>query len=347
MLERGHRVSLIAPGHSNIYRAADAYGIKAFALPVERKSLKALMAMRRWLGAHRQEIDIINTHSSTDAWLVAVANLLLHDPAPVVRTRHVSSPINNHITTAWLYQKAVKHIVVTGEPLRRQLARDNGYDLDRMTSVPTGIDLERFQPRDKLQTRQALGLEPDRFIVGILATLRSWKGHRYLLDAIALLNDIPDIQLLIVGDGPYRDKLEEHRDALKINERVKFVGNQENPETWLNAMDLFVLPSYGDEGVSQAVMQAMASCLPVIATPVGGMLDAVEDEKTGLVVKVRDGGDIASAIRRLFNDVSTRETLSEAGYRHAHERFSKGLMLERMEAIFKRYQHPLNARPND
>jgi glycosyltransferase involved in cell wall biosynthesis len=338
MLERGHHVTLITPGSSNIYRAAADYGIKAVALPIERKNLQALFAMRRWLGTYGHGIDIINTHSSTDAWMVALANLLLRDPAPVVRTRHVSSPINKHRTTTWLYQKAVKHIVVTGEPLRQQLARDNGYRQESMTSVPTGIDLQRFQPRDRMATRNDLGLETDKFIVGILATLRSWKGHRYLLDAIAALSDLQDIQLLIVGDGPYRAKLEAHRDLLNINDRVTFVGQQDNPERWLNAMDLFVLPSYGDEGVSQAVMQAMASCLPVIATPVGGMLDAVEDEKTGLLVKVRDGEAIATAIRRLFNDDATRERLAATGYRFAHERFSRELMLDRMESIFMLYQ---------
>ena len=137
MVERGHRVSLITPPTSNIYRAAERYGIEPIALPIERKRLSALFALRRWLSEHGDTVDIINTHSSTDAWLVAIANLLLRNPAPVVRTRHVSSPINNQLTTRWLYQKSVKHIVVTGEPLRRQLARDNGFRLEGMTSVPT------------------------------------------------------------------------------------------------------------------------------------------------------------------------------------------------------------------
>jgi glycosyltransferase involved in cell wall biosynthesis len=338
MLERGHSVSLIAPETSNIFREAGAYGIEPIALPIERKRLPALLAMRRWLGEHAHAIDIINTHSSTDSWLVAVSNLLLRDPAPVVRTRHVSSPINNQLTTRWLYQTAVKHIAVTGEPLRQQLVRDNGFRPDSMTSVPTGIDLDRFQPRDKGQARKQLGLDADKFIVGILATLRSWKGHSYLMDAIASLEDLQNIQLLIVGDGPYREKLEQHCDRLKINHKVTFVGQQDNPESWLNAMDLFVLPSYGDEGVSQAVMQAMASRLPVIATPVGGMLDAVEDEVTGLLVKLRNGESIARAIRRLVDDERLRDRLGEAGNRFARERFSRQLMLDRMESIFMQYR---------
>lgn len=337
MVERGHRVSLVAPASSNIYRAAPDYGVDAIALPIERKRLPALWAMRRWLAEYGQNVDIINSHSSTDAWLVAVANLLLSNPAPVVRTRHVSSPINRQWTTTWLYQKSVKHIVVTGEPLRQQLARENGYALESMTSVPTGIDLERFRPRDRIEARERLGLESGGFILGILATLRSWKGHRYLMDAVATLRDLPDLRLLIVGDGPYRPTLERHLETLRIGDRTHFAGNRENPQEWLNAMDLFVLPSYGDEGVSQAVMQAMASRLPVIATPVGGISDAVEDGKTGLLVETRNGAAIADAVRQLHADAARREQLAEAGYRFARERFSKALMLDRMESIFARY----------
>jgi glycosyltransferase involved in cell wall biosynthesis len=158
------------------------------------------------------------------------------------------------------------------------------------------------------------------------------------MDAVASLQDLQTLQLLIVGEGPYREKLEQHCEHLDIGDKVRFVGQQDNPESWLNVMDLFVLPSYGDEGVSQAVMQAMASRLPVIATPVGGMRDAVEDEVTGLLVKTHDGAAIASAIRRLVDDNALRERLAEAGYHYARERFSRDLMLERMESVFMRYR---------
>ena len=100
-----------------------------------------------------REIDVVNTHSSTDSWLTALACATLARAPPIVRTRHVSTTIRNRPTTRWLYTRATAHIVTTGEALRRQLARDNGVPLDHMTSVPTGIDLARFVPGDADRAR--------------------------------------------------------------------------------------------------------------------------------------------------------------------------------------------------
>jgi len=102
---------------------------------------------------------VINTHSSTDAWLVAVACATLPRMPAVVRTRHVSTPVNNSTTTRWLYTRATAHLVVTGEALKAQLVRDNGYDPARITSVRTGIDLARFRPLDGDAARARLSVD--------------------------------------------------------------------------------------------------------------------------------------------------------------------------------------------
>lgn len=334
LMDRGHRVTLLTPEESNIYKAAPQYGLERVALPIVRKNLSGLWAMRAWLARHRSDIDVVNTHSSTDSWLAGLACRTISHAPPIVRTRHVSSPINTKASTRWLYQTVASHIVVTGEPLRHQLAKDNGFRMESMTSVPTGIDLERFRPMDKVQCREQLGVE-QAFQVGILATLRSWKGHGYLLEAAASLRaKMPELRLLIVGDGPMRQRLEQQVGEMGLMDIVRFVGNQDNPEVWLNTLDLFVLPSYGDEGVSQAVMQAMASRLPVITTAVGGMTDAVQHEETGLLVETKDASAIAGAIERCVRDKGLSQDLSDAGYQRAQVHFGRERMADRMEAIF-------------
>ena len=102
---------------------------------------------------------------------------------PVVRTRHVSTPVNNSWTTRWLYQRATAHVVVTGEALKAQLVRDNGFDPARITSVRTGIDLDRFRPLDRAAARATAAASTRGPAVAIVATLRDWKGHDDLLDA--------------------------------------------------------------------------------------------------------------------------------------------------------------------
>ena len=331
---RGHRVTLICPAEAPIYAAAQRMGLQAIALPIARKRLRGLFALRRWLAAN--DVDVINTHSSTDTWLVALARLTLPGCAPIVRTRHVSTKIKNTRHTRWLYQTATRHIVTTGEALKRQLVIENGFDQTRITSVPTGIDLKRFQPRDMNAARRTLELDPARRYLGIVATLRNWKGHTYLLQVFAnLAQRYPDWDLILVGDGPQRQNLERRIDELRLRERVRMTGNRDDVETWLNAFDAFVLPSYGEEGVSQSVMQAMASGLPVVSTTVGAIGEAVVHEQTGILVAPRDEAQLESALVRLIDDPTLRNRFSAAARSRAEKYFGTDRMLDAMEEIFR------------
>ena len=295
-----------------------------------------LLKLRAWLGRRGSEYDVINTHSSTDSWLVAVASATLKNMPAMVRTRHVSTPINNKISTRWLYRRATAHIVTTGDALRQQLHRENGYPLESMTSVRTGIDLGRFRPLDKHDMRRKLGVE-DRPTLGILATLRDWKGHQHLLAAMATLRDIfPDWRLIIIGDGPERARLEASVDALGLRSIVCLAGNQENVPEWLSALDLFTLPSYGSEGVPQGIMQAMACGVAVVATPVGAVGEAVQDGITGLMTAPRNPEALARSLAILMSDAMLRERMAAAGLRYAQENFGIDIMLDQMLDVFTR-----------
>lgn len=339
MIDRGHRVTLVAPAESRVTLVAAAMGIPVVTLPIARKRLSALWAMMRWLKRAGHDVDVINTHSSTDSWLAALACALLPGAPPIVRTRHVSSPIARNVQTRWLYQQAASHVVVTGEALRQQLQRDNGFSAESMTSVPTGIDLQRFSPlagvNRKEERRRELDLSEGPCL-GILATLRNWKGHAYLFEAFAQLADeFRDWQLLVVGDGPQRSNLEKLAIRLNLAQRIHFAGNRDDAERWFQAMDLFALPSYGDEGVPQSIMQAMATGLPVVSTPVGAIAEAVDEGGSGLLVEPRNAIALAAALRRFMVDPELREQFGVAGLARARERFGLDLMVDRMIHIFR------------
>jgi glycosyltransferase involved in cell wall biosynthesis len=334
MLRRGHQVTLVTPASADIWPAARKRSIPVVALPIEKKRFAALTALIRWLRSHRRDFDVINTHSSTDSWLTALACTWLRDAPPIVRTRHVSTAIGRNRPTRWLYQSATRHIVTTGEALRRQLAEENGFDLSRMTSVRTGIDLATFRPMDRTTCRRELRLDP-RPTLGILATLRNWKGHDYLLDAWAMLRTrFPAWRLLVIGEGPQRARLEARVKNEGLADSVRFVGNQDDVPRWLNALDLFTLPSFGDEGVPQGIMQAMACGLAVVATPVGAIEEAVQRDRTGLIVPAKDAAALAEALGRLMGDGTLRSAMGQAGQAYAHAHFGIDAMLDRMEAVF-------------
>lgn len=332
MLQRGHHVTILCPAEARIYTEAKTRNLPVVALPIGRKNLRGLLALRRWLKTH--PVEVINTHSSTDSWLAALAVQSLGKHTPVVRTRHISSPIPRNLATRWLYQTASQHIVTTGEKLREQLIGANQFTSEKITSVPTGIDTSHFVPGNRTAARALLGLPQDTPIVGIVATLRSWKGHRYLVEAFAKLHD-RQTRLLIVGDGPMRQPLETQIRELGLTERVIMSGNQRDVLPWLQAMDVFVLPSYANEGVPQAILQAMLCGLPIVTTSVGSITEAIHDGQTGLIVQPQNAAVLKHAIQHLLEDAELRCTLGDAARQHALAHFGFEAMVERMEQIFR------------
>lgn len=336
LIERGHNVTIVCPAEATIFTRARDWGVKTVAVDLREKRWPNFKALRAWLLENRIEIDVLNTHSSTDSWLVALANLSFgKSKIPVVRTRHISAPVANSFANRWLYGKAAQHIVTTGESLRHELIDGLGLSPDRVQSIFTGINTKRYVPGDKSAAREKLGLEKNCTWIGIVATLRSWKGHKYLLDSIKELND-PNIRLAIVGDGPQREKLQQRVIEHGMVKQVFFAGNQRDVVPWLQAFDVFVLPSYANEGVSQAVMQAMAVGLPVITTPIGSSGDIIKPGMTGYMVTPKSSKAITQVIRKLVDDPREAARVGEQARTFAVDNCGLERMLTRMEAVFQR-----------
>jgi len=330
LIARGHAVTLLCPPEARIHAEAARASVPVVALPIGRKRLAGLRALQAWFRANPR--DVVNTHSSTDSWLTALALLVLGRPCPVVRTRHISAAVAKGRLSGWLYGRATNRIVTTGESLREQLIRDNGLAADRIVSVPTGVDAALFRPGDALVARLALQLPADRRLVGIIATLRSWKGHSYLVEALAQLPE--DVSLVIVGQGPGWDPLHSQVADLGLQARVIFAGDQRDVVPWFQALDVFALPSYANEGVPQAILQAMACARPIVSTAVGAIPEVLEDGVNGLVVPTRDPAALAQAIGRLLTDSDLARRLARAGRERVLARHSREAMLDRMEQLF-------------
>ena len=345
MSGRGHDMHLVCPRESRIFEEAGRRGIAVSALPIGRKRWRGWRALRGWIAAH--PVDVINTHSSTDSWLTALACATLRTAPPMVRTRHISAAVPDNAATRWLYTRATRMIVTTGAALKTQLVRDNRFPAAHIVSIPTGIDLRHFRPpaspAEKRAIRAALKLPLEAHIIGIVATLRSWKGHRFLIEACARLNP-GDAHLLIVGDGPQRQALGELIRGLQLEGRVTLAGNQQDVLPWLQAIDEFALPSYANEGVPQAILQAFACALPVVTTDAGAIGEIARDGATALVVKMQDAADLARALEQLRADPELGRRLGAGALALVHEKHGLEAMLDQMEAVFASVQAGI-ARP--
>jgi glycosyltransferase involved in cell wall biosynthesis len=331
MIERGHEVRVLGAEGSRLVQEAPAWGVPAFGLPIAKKRLIGLKCMLEWMKLER--CHVVSTHSSTDAWLVALALFVLRRPCPMVRTRHISAPVSRGALTRWLYTRATARIVTTGEALRQELIDRNGFRADRIISIPTGVDATRFAPGDRARARTVLGLPEGVPLIGIVATLRSWKGHRYLIEAMKHIR--PEAQLVIVGDGPQREALEALVDRLGLRARVRFAGNQSDVLPWLQAMDAFALPSYANEGVPQALVQAMMVGLPCVTTHVGSIAEVALHERNAMIVEPKSVRTLASALERLLADSGLGARLGRAAREHCVEGYSFPRMLDAMEKVYR------------
>jgi len=183
--------------------------------------------------------------------------------------------------------------------------------------------------------RKALNLDESKIIVGIVATLRSWKGHRYLIEAFSELENLENLQLIIVGDGPQNEALQQLVSKLNLNDSVLFAGRQTNVETWMHAFDIFCLPSYANEGVPQALMQAQACGIPAVTTLIGSIDEAVLKDESALIVSPESISEIKEALSNLIASPEKRTRLGEKAAEFAKTHFSDILMLDSMENIFK------------
>lgn len=335
-IQRGHRVVVYAAPGARIVDEARRFGVPVVTLPIGRKRLRGARAI-----AHaftQQPFDIANAHSSTDAWLVALACEWLRRtrrPAPVlVRTRHVSISVPNDPATRWLYRTASARVVTTGEALRLQLIRDNGVDPARVVSVPTGIDTARLRTKSRDEARRERAFAGDMPLIGIVATLRSWKGHRFLIDAMSKLRN-RDARLFIVGDGPQRAALEAQVDRLRLRERVIFAGQQDDIGSWLAALDVFVLPSYANEGVPQALLQAMFAGIPCVTTNAGAISEIARNGDTARIVRREDSHALAEAIDEMLDDRDESAAMAERARAFVTPRYGLATMLDRMEDVFR------------
>jgi glycosyltransferase involved in cell wall biosynthesis len=200
-----------------------------------------------------------------------------------------------------------------------------GVTSERIARIPNGVDANRFSPLradQKEQLRQELGL-PRSAVLAICATrlLRRQKGLDVLLAAWQrLVSEGGDVYLVLLGDGQDRSELESEARELGLTEHVGFVGWRENPETYLAACDLFVLASRS-EGLPNALLEAMACGLPVVATQVSGSRDVINDQ-VGYLVPVEDVGALATRLRHMIEAPELRRQMSANARRLVETRYS-------------------------
>jgi len=217
-------------------------------------------------------------------------------------------------------------------------SQHEGVAVERATVIPNGIDPAEWEAapdaRRKAQ-REELGLQPGDFVVCTVGRLHEQKGLEFLLPAArTVAEQVPNAVFLIAGYGPLRERLEAKAKGLGLESRVRFLGYRRDVANLLAASDIFALPSLW-EGMSNAILEAMAAAKPVVATAVDGAVEQVEDGVTGLLVPPGDAKALAGAILELARDPRKAQEMGTKG----REKVRREFTLDRMtEAYFELYR---------
>jgi glycosyltransferase involved in cell wall biosynthesis len=207
---------------------------------------------------------------------------------------------------------------------------------ERVHLIWNGAPLDTFAPAPPQRAqavRAALGIAPAAPVIGAIARLNEQKGHRYLIEAAALvLKTRPNVRVLIAGDGDLMQPLQEQARALGIADRVIFAGHRDDVPDLLGAIDVFCISSIY-EGTPLTLFEAMASGKTIVSTSVDGCREVLQDGTTGLLVPSRDPAALAAALSRVVDDRALARTLAEAA-RTSSRQYDVAECVRRMEALY-------------
>lgn len=284
----------------------------------------------------RHRIHIAHTHS----WATLLEGVIGAKMALVPIVIHgehgtIKADTNAHIYVQRVVWRIADRVLSVSEELRERLCRSIGFPKERIDVIANGVDLIGSRPlQSDIDLRATLGLPPKAFVFGAVGRLVPVKGYPVLLKACRqVFRDIPEAYLLIAGAGPLRHELDQMAKDYRIAERVKFLGWQPDVQAVLRALDLFVLASHS-EGMSNTILEAMASGLPVVATNVGGNPELVIPGDTGLLVPHGDPSALAEALIGLMRDPASRSRMGRRSRQRALENFSMETMARNYSSLY-------------
>lgn len=237
---------------------------------------------------------------------------------------------------SWLAYYPLERLFARGADVlvtinKEDYRRAAGFPARRVVYVPgVGVDVDRFRPAQSSAAalRRHLGIPEDALVVLSVGELNNNKNHRTVLRALAQV-DAPELRYLICGNGPLRHQLEDLARALGLGERARFLGYRRDIPGMLAVADVFCLPSFR-EGLPLAVMEAMASGIPVVAAQIRGVEDLIDDGKGGILVgRADDVAGFASALDALSKDPALRLAMG----RHDRERVAEFSVMAVTDAL--------------
>ena len=318
---------------------SDIANLEIFHLPTQR--LYGLSGFRQtvrlFLLAKKRRVDIIHTFfekSEVMGWLTA---RLAGIPIWVTSRRDLGFKRKRIYDKIFRFTvKDCNKCIANCDAVKDQIVQQNGLKRETVGVIYNGLDLAGYQELlDRGSLKGELGLDNGVPLVGIIANFNfEIKGHVYFLGAAKkILEEVPEVKFILVGDGPLRPRYEEVARGLRIDGSVFFLGKRTDVPNIISNLNVSVLSSTS-EGLSNVILESMAVGKPVVATNVGGSKEMIKDGITGYLVPPADPQSMANAILDLLRNPEKAVAMGEMGRKEVEEKFTVETMVKKYEELY-------------
>jgi len=330
LIKLGHKAVVVSAG-GELVKELESSGAKHYCLPVHKKSFFSMLrTVPRLVEIIKAEnIDIVHARSRVPAW---IAYLACRKTGRVLVTTCHGFYRKHPFSYAMGWGKRV---IVLSNVIARHMIDDFGVPHERIKLVPRSVDLEKFKYLDPAQKRK------DEFNVGIIGRITPIKGHMDFIKAMhKAVRSIPRLKIWIVGDAPaskasYLDQLQVLVRRLGLWHCTEFLGIQRDIPSIMSHLDVMVLATTTQEAFGRVIIEAQAAGVPVVATKVGGVIDIIEDGKTGMLVPPKDPASLSEAVVSIYKDKASAAKLAREALAKVQMRYNVGLMIENTLSVYR------------
>ena len=318
--------------------------VLTYHLPFERfYDLQGLQ--RAWQLANlirRNRIDIVQTfHFIPDTYGTVVSRLA--GARYIISSRRDMDSYKTKAKTLMCRSanRFINHFIAVCDAVGQNFSSNEAVPPNKISRIYNGIDLLEYpvpSHNDNLRLRNKIGLEANSFVIGNVSRFRPEKGHHVFFDALKrICPHIPNLKVILVGDGPLMDHFKNLCSQHKIlRDATIFTGAISNVKDYISVMDIACFTPNKNEGFSNAILEKMALGKPVIATDVGGNAEAVVHDETGLIVPPDAVDNLAQAILTLYRKHPLREAMGKKARVRVEQHFTIRKMIDDLESLYLR-----------
>jgi len=335
MAQQGHMVTLaysVGGALTPLAEQADV-AVRPLLRHLVKRRLSPIFAWKLARLVRQNQFDLVHAHMYASA--IASAYALLGTSIPLVITEHSEANWRSQRArrySQWFYGQA-KHIIAVSREIRRRLIEQDNVPYDQVSVI-----MNALPPLPELRSSILLDLPSvvgDAPLVAVAARLQPEKGVVYFLEAAAqVLQSLPHVHFLVMGDGPLRRELQAHAELLGVQEHVHFLGFRLDAQALIALSDVLVIPSL-TEGTPLVALEAMTAGVPVVASAVGGIPEQIRHRCEGLLVPPGDAQAFAEAILSLLQHPTWAQQLGEAGRQRAISHFNFATIVEETETVYR------------